>query len=359
LGSVDHSSCLLLTSREKPPELAALEGGAVRSLRLAGLDLAACRALLHDKQLLGDTTAWEALVARYGGNGLALKLVGETIAELFGGEIASFLAVGVPVFGSIGELLATQLGRLSDLELALLHWLAVAREPVAAADLLAMSMAPVARSYLLEALEGLRRRNLVERGATWPEFSLQPMVMEYVTERLVDQARAEILAGELQALRQHALVQASAPKHVQRSQMRAIVQPLLDELLRANASTDALVARIRQLLAAVQALPGAQQGYGGSNLHILVIAAGQDLCSWEIAEINVSYQPPVAQAGCRRPHASGADRAQARLGLPGLTTLSLFCQIRLARFRKELLPCRSNSPLTLSDTECRPPPTDR
>ena len=35
------------------------------------------------------------------------------------------------------------------------------------------------------------------------------VVMEYVTERLVNQAYAEILGGELQVLRQYALVQAS------------------------------------------------------------------------------------------------------------------------------------------------------
>ena len=86
-------ACLLLTGREAPPELALLAGAApVRALRLGGLDLAACRALLQDKGLVGDEAAWQALVARYGGNPLALNLVGQTIVELFGGEIDALLA---------------------------------------------------------------------------------------------------------------------------------------------------------------------------------------------------------------------------------------------------------------------------
>ena len=58
--------------------------------------------------------------------------------------------------------------------------------------------------------------------------------------------------------------------------MRAIIQPLLDALQRAYTSTDALVARLRQLLAAVRALPRAQQGYADANLLNLLIAAEQD-----------------------------------------------------------------------------------
>jgi len=44
VGETGHSSCLLLTSREKPAELRALEGSRspVRVLRLVGLEAAAC-----------------------------------------------------------------------------------------------------------------------------------------------------------------------------------------------------------------------------------------------------------------------------------------------------------------------------
>ena len=62
------------------------------------------------------TAAWEALVAHYGGNPLALRVVGETIGLVFGGDIATFLAQGAHVFGGIRQLLDEQVGRLSSLE---------------------------------------------------------------------------------------------------------------------------------------------------------------------------------------------------------------------------------------------------
>src|SRR5262249_47341021 len=80
----------------------------------------------------GEEEAWRALVARYGGNPLALKVAGQTIVELFGGEIAAFLAyvtaIRGAVLGNIRRLLDAQLERLSDLERTLLYWLAVERE---------------------------------------------------------------------------------------------------------------------------------------------------------------------------------------------------------------------------------------
>src|SRR5256885_334881 len=98
-------SCLLLTSREKPAELRALEGRKtpVRSLRLLGLEASACEQLLAEHELLGSPQERALLVERYAGNPLALNIVAETIVELFGGEIAPFLDQGEVIFGSGGD----------------------------------------------------------------------------------------------------------------------------------------------------------------------------------------------------------------------------------------------------------------
>lgn len=56
------------------------------------------------------------LVELYQGNPLALKIVRQTIIELFGGELAPFLAQGQVVFGGVRELLEEQFARLSKLE---------------------------------------------------------------------------------------------------------------------------------------------------------------------------------------------------------------------------------------------------
>src|SRR5438270_101814 len=136
-AQIAHQSCLLLTSREKPAGLRALEGSRtlVRSLPLSGLDAAACAQLLAEHEVSGSQEERARLGAVYEGNPLALGIVAETISDLFGGQIDPFLSGGMVVFGSITQLLDEQWGRLSPLEQTALCWLATRLEPVTIEDL--------------------------------------------------------------------------------------------------------------------------------------------------------------------------------------------------------------------------------
>src|SRR6185436_1646303 len=86
LGESRHNSCLLLTSREPPIELARLQAStpALRVLRLSGLDAADGQAMLTACGLPSQAAEAGTLVAHYSGNPLALKLVAQTVQELFG-----------------------------------------------------------------------------------------------------------------------------------------------------------------------------------------------------------------------------------------------------------------------------------
>src|SRR4029453_8049652 len=138
VGETAHQSCLLLTSRGAPPELGVLRGGG-RRLELHGLGVDEGQAVLADKQLIGDTPQWVDLVDRYGGNGLALKVVGETIRQVYDGHVGPFLADAVAtygtVFGGIRRLLDAQAERLSPVERDVLTRMAVEREPINLAKL--------------------------------------------------------------------------------------------------------------------------------------------------------------------------------------------------------------------------------
>jgi hypothetical protein len=129
VGESSHQGCLLLTSREAPPELALLDARA-RSLELHGLGTAEGQALLADQHLTGDTQAWLSLVDRYGGNGLALKIVGRDIRQLFDRDISAFLGYAPTygtVFGGIRQLLIFRRND-STVERRVLTRLAVERE---------------------------------------------------------------------------------------------------------------------------------------------------------------------------------------------------------------------------------------
>src|SRR5437660_3037424 len=205
VAQTGHQSCLLLTSREKPAALRSLEGSRtpVRSLPLSGLEAAACAQLLAEHEVTGSPDERARLGTVYAANPLALSIVAEAIADLFGGQIDPFLSGGTTIFGSITELLDEQWARLSPLEQTVLYWLAIVREPVLLENPFAMLVSPLAHVQVLEAVDGLRRRSLIERGQQAGSFTLQSVVLEYVTSRLVTTASEEIGQGRLLRLREH------------------------------------------------------------------------------------------------------------------------------------------------------------
>jgi WD40 repeat protein/transcriptional regulator with XRE-family HTH domain len=267
LAESAHQSCVLVTSREKPKEIEPLEGvrSPVRSLRLIGMDEQAAHDLLSDKELYGTPAAWERLVASYAGNPLALKIIAQAISDLFNGDLDRFLQEGELIFNGIRPVLRQQIRRLTPLEYQVLTWLAVLREWTELQTLALVLHPQVLRTRLLEALEALRRRSLLERGQQ-ASFSLQSVVMEYLTDELGERLCEEIVLGDPQLLRRVALAPARAKDYVREIQVRLLVQPLLERLrvgLGANAQVEAHLLRLLELFRAEDT---ATQGYGPANV---------------------------------------------------------------------------------------------
>ncbi len=284
-----HQSCLLLTSREKPAALRALEGRKtpMRSLRLVGLEAAACEQLLAEHELVGSPEERARLGERYAGNPLALKIVAETIADLFGGEIGQFLAQDTLVFGSITDLLDEQIGRLSALEQTILYWLAIAREPMTLEELRALLVARLSPVQVLEAADGLRRRSLIERGQRPGSFTLHSVVLEYVTAHLVKQTVGEIAQGRLSLLTQHRLCQAQAKEYVRQTQERLIVAPLLASLQSVGHSRADVEKQLCALLDQVRPWDEGAQGYGPANLVALLRLLRGDLRGLDLSQLSL------------------------------------------------------------------------
>ena len=276
LGETSHQSCLVLTSREAPPELAVM-GAECRSLEVQGLGTAEAQALLADKQLKADTHGWASLVSSYGGNGLALKIVGETIRQVCDGDVAEFLedatTIGT-VFGGIRRLLDTQVARRSPMEHDLMTRLAVEREPISLAEL-SLDVTPgISRSTIVEAVETLRRRSLVERGERAGTFTLQSMVLEYVTDQLVETVAEEIGSGHARVLVGQPLIKAQGKDYVRHMQERLIGAPIVQRLTAQHASAGA-ESRLLVLLAVWRGRPAAEQGFGPGNvLNLLRLLRG-------------------------------------------------------------------------------------
>jgi hypothetical protein len=200
IGETAHSSCLILTSREKPTIIAASEGAKlpVRCLRLSGSPEAA-HALLTAKGLAGTDAQKQQLCDRYSNNPLAVKIVATSIQNLFDGAIGAFLLQDTFVFKGIRRLLDQQFERLSSLEKNIMYWLAINHKASVIAELEEDFVPAVSRGKLLEALESLWERSLLEVQSG--RYRQQPLVMEYVSALLIELSYEKIATEELRLCR--------------------------------------------------------------------------------------------------------------------------------------------------------------
>ncbi len=180
------------------------------------------------------------------------------------------------------------------------------------AELVADLGSGVPRGAVVEALEALARRSLLERGPGG-SFTLQPVVLEYATERLVERVGGEVLAGEPVLLVRHALVKAQAKEYVRRSQERLIAQPLLEHLRTSLGSAEAVERRLLALLGAWRGRGAEEQGYGPGNVVNLLRLLRGDLRGLDLSQLALrqAYLPEVEAQDASQADAHLAEAALA------------------------------------------------
>ena len=172
-----HDSCLVLTSLEPFKDLMKLQnsGRPSYSLKIAGLDLQAAKAILR-QQGLTDEPQWEKLLEHYLGNPSAIRQVASRIENYFGGEVSKFLnfktALGSELYKEI-LLQQCRPGRLTSLEKQILLYLVekIVDAPLGAPiistftqlvnDMQTRSANSISLSEMIEAVEALTDRSLI------------------------------------------------------------------------------------------------------------------------------------------------------------------------------------------------------
>ena len=266
------------------------------------------------------------LIIRYSGNPLALKIIAIAIQDLFDSDISEFISQGTSVFGDIRDLLSQQFNRLSTLETEVMYWLAINREPVSLQALKFDLISPVSSPKLLEVLESLLRRCLIEKSRDGKfrtsKFTQQPVVMEYVTECLIENVFAEIVnpnvetyrgtnvetyrgtnvetyhatnvetyrgnnvetyrgnnvetyhatnvetyhGTSLQFLQNYALMKATSVDYVRETQIRLIIQPLISQLRQIFITTNQIENHLQNILKVQQQEYPLEPGYISGNI---------------------------------------------------------------------------------------------
>jgi WD40 repeat protein len=287
IGQTEHQSCMLVTTREKPKPVVPLEGETlpVRTWRLNGLQQEEGREILNQKGISGSEEELNELVNYYAGNALALKVVATTICDLFEGDVSEFLSEDASVFGDFRDLLDQQFARLSNLEKEIMYWLAIDREPTTLPQLREDFVGSVPRLKLLEGLESLSRRSLIEQNDS--SFTLQSVVMEYVTCRLIEEVCQEIVTQSIELFRCYALMKATAKDYVRETQIRVILQPVIDGLLAIFRGQRNVEARLNQILQTQRETSPLEPGYVGGNAINLLCHMGTDLTGYDFSDLTV------------------------------------------------------------------------
>jgi WD40 repeat protein/nucleoside phosphorylase len=274
-GQPGHRSCFLITSREKPKNIIRMhddENIPVKILDLEGLNIVDgkkifkrfnCHTEIEDE--------WEKIIIRYySGNPLALELAAGMIKEEYEGDISEFLITEKIIFDDLEKLLDWHFERLSLEEKEIMYWLAINRYP---SSLLELNQDTITKTKIkLDKfiLGPLKRRIplIVDEEKDNKRFSLQPVLIEFMTDKLIGEVCEEIIQESPMLLSSHALSKASAKDSVRHAQNRLILKVILDRL---NDKSTAIESHLLKIISNFkrQSIPLAGSYAAGNILNLL------------------------------------------------------------------------------------------
>ncbi|PSB58514.1 NB-ARC domain-containing protein [Chamaesiphon polymorphus] len=287
LGEIPHQSCVVLTSREKPESIANIEGFTlpVRAFQLSGLPATDSDRLFDAIGLTPSAEGRSKLLEVYSGNPLALKIAGTSIRELFAGNVDEFLGEKTTIFNGIRRLLDTQFERSIPLERAVMYWLAIDREWTTITELHADIVPQVPKARIMEALESLHRRSLIERQDRG--YTQQPVVMEYVTDRLTTTIVEELTTYNFDLFPQFALLKTTVKDYIRQTQSRLILGAICEGF--GSTSTPISPDRIEKILAILRQSPELHTSYAAGNLLNLCQQAAIDLTDADFSRLTIRH----------------------------------------------------------------------
>jgi len=282
VGETLHQSCLLLTSREVPPEIDLLAGDMfpVRALELRGLNFLEGQEYFNIfGRFSGQYKEWQELIKFYDGNPLALELAARYVNEEFSGNITNFLREELPVFDGLKVLLDWHFDRLSEDEKEILYWLAINREPISVEELIEDVIDQQRNSKVRSNIQSLRRRFPLGGNQDF-SLTVQPVILEYLTQKLIDEVCQDFESGEIKLFNNHALIKATAKDYIRKIQIRLIIKPIIDKLLTIFNDKNLIENRFIDIILKLRESFFLQSGYAAGNILNL-------LCQIKLRQIKI------------------------------------------------------------------------
>ncbi|AFY93127.1 NB-ARC domain-containing protein [Chamaesiphon minutus] len=232
----NHNSCLLVTSRECPNIVENLDRSTYLNIALTGLDRDSAVHFVKSKGLQDSEDVIEKLVKACSYHPLILKLACGFIPGIYT-NIQQLLDNQTINFSDSNEILEQHFERLSSVESTIIYWLAIARDFIPD-DKLSEFIYPEERhSNIRSGLLKLNDRSLIKKDNLLPRWTLENVIMEFATEKLVRLLMADILRtieliasnnldnfDDLGIFNKFPLFQATASEYIKKIQIRLILQ---------------------------------------------------------------------------------------------------------------------------------------
>ncbi|NET17736.1 MAG: NACHT domain-containing protein, partial [Okeania sp. SIO1H6] len=259
IAESSHQSCLLITSREKPQaiDLIAKKTKTIKILELDGLNLENSQKIFTETEhgeFSGSEHEWKLVIEHYAGNPSALEVVAASIQEVLGGNLSKFvedyLKLGQLKFEEINDLYQRQFNRLCTSEQEIIYWLAINYEPASDTELKEDIISWQTKQELLQSLSSLKRRSLIK--TTELGYTVIPVIREYIIARLIDEICEEIKTAQIQLFNNYCLSKATAKDYIRETQIRLIIQPLLERLIQELGGKINLENQLQQIISNFQ-----------------------------------------------------------------------------------------------------------
>ncbi|MBV9706213.1 MAG: PD40 domain-containing protein, partial [Chloroflexi bacterium] len=164
------------------------------------------------------------------------------------------------------------------------------------------TVAFASKKEVVDSLASLRRKSMIESSDT-ACFTLQPVIMEYVTDEFIREICKEIHGETPYLFARHALAKAQSKEYVRESQMRLILTPIMKWLF-ASIEREVIEKKFKVLLSRLREISDQKTNYAAGNLLNLLIQMHYDLRSYDFSHL------PIRQAflqGTLLPHVDFTD----------------------------------------------------
>ncbi len=246
LAERTHQSCLLLTTRKEIPtfKLKTNNTESIRFKKIKGLANKDAKKIItslekYGNEIEGEDEDYEEIINYYEGNPLALNLIGRTVIEDFTGNLSEFikqqknrlLKQKTIYRDKLDSLVDWIVQTLSDEEKELMYWLSINLDPVSCQELSQDFINPKKEKEITKIVGSLENKITLSKSVENSLVSLQPVLIENMIAKLINEVVTEIQTGEINYFHRYALFKNSVKESIKDAQSNSILKPIYDKIL--------------------------------------------------------------------------------------------------------------------------------